>query len=86
MSVHEIDLALDRRLSEIGGLMPMLQLLTPTNVPGMRRAFLDGEVSQPEFTYRELPDLAFLAAELAAVHPEEATDPVLIHMIRGLHR
>ena len=86
MSVDEIDLALDRRLSEIGGLMPMLQLLTPTNVPEMKRAFLDGEIAQPEFTYRDLPDLAFLAEELAAVHPEEATDPVLIHMIRGLHR
>jgi len=86
VSVDEIDLGLDRRLTEIGGLMPMLQLLTPTNVPAMRRAFLDGEIGQPEFTYREVPDLDFLAGELAAVHPEEATDPVLIHMIRGLHR
>ena len=29
MSVGEIDLAIDRRLSEICGLLPMLQLLTP---------------------------------------------------------
>jgi uncharacterized protein (TIGR02421 family) len=86
MSVDEIDLALDRRLSEIGGMLPMLQLLTPTNVPEMRRAFLDDAIAQPEFTYRELPDLVALADELAAVHPEEATDPVLIHMIRGMHR
>ena len=86
MSVDEIDLALDRRLSEIAGSLPLLRLLTPTNVPKMRRAFLDGEIGQPEFTYRELPDLDSLANELAAVHPEEATDPVLIHMLRGVHR
>ena len=33
-----------------------------------------------------MPDLVALAEDLAAVHPEEATDPVLIHMIRGMHR
>jgi uncharacterized protein (TIGR02421 family) len=86
MSVGESDLALDRRLSEICGLLPMLRLLTPTNVPEQRRAFLEGVTEEPEFTYLDLPDLDGLAGELAAVNPEEAADPVLIHMIRGMHR
>ena len=86
MSVGEIDLSIDRRLSEICGLLPMLQLLTPINVPEQRRAFLEGDIEEPEFTYRDLPDLDGLADELAAINPEEATDPVLIHMIRGMHR
>ncbi len=86
MSVGEIDLVIDRRLSEICGLLPMLQLLTPTNVPDQRRAFLEGDIEEPEFTYRDLPDLDGLADDLGAINPEEATDPVLIHMIRGMHR
>ena len=86
MSVGETDLAIDRRLSEICGLLPMLQLLTPTNAPEQRRAFLEGDVEEPAFTYRDLPDLGGLADDLAAINPEEATDPVLIHMIRGMHR
>ncbi len=86
MSVGEIDLAIDRRLSEICGLLPMLQLLTPINVPEQRRAFLAGDLDEPEFSYRDLPDLDGLADELSAIKPEEATDPVLIHMIRGMHR
>jgi uncharacterized protein (TIGR02421 family) len=86
MSVGEVDLAIDRRLTEICGLLPMLQLLTPINVPDMRRAFLAGDIDEPQFAYRELPDLDALAADLAGINPEEATDPVLIHMIRGMHR
>ena len=86
MSVGEIDLSIDRRLSEICGLLPMLRLLTPINVPEQRLAFLEGVTNEPAFTYRDLPDLDALADELAAINPEEATDPVLIHMIRGMHR
>lgn len=86
MSVDEIDLAIDRHLTEICGSLPMLQLLTPTNVPETRRAFLGGEVDGPEFTYRELPDLGAMAKELNGINPEDATDPVLTHMIRGMHR
>ena len=86
MSVGESDLAIDRRLSEICGQLPMLQLLTPTNVPEQRRAFFEDGTEEPEFIYRDLPDLDALTDELAAINPEEATDPVLIHMIRGMHR
>ena len=86
MSVDEIDLAIDRRLSEICGLLPMLQLLTPTNVTEMRRDFLAGEIEEPEFQYRVLPDLDAIADELADINPEDATDPILIHIIRDMHR
>jgi uncharacterized protein (TIGR02421 family) len=86
MSVGEVDLALDRRLSEIAGMLPMLQLLTPINVPEQKKAFFERRVVEPEFAYRELPDLAALGDELEQVNPEEATDPVLVHMIRGMHR
>ncbi|MGH8951100.1 MAG: tyrosine/phenylalanine carboxypeptidase domain-containing protein [Acidimicrobiia bacterium] len=86
MSVDDVDLALDRRLSEICGLLPMLRLLTPTNVPDMAGAYLAGETDDPEFTYADLPDLDAMARELEQVNPEEASDPVLIHMMRGMHR
>jgi uncharacterized protein (TIGR02421 family) len=86
MSVSEIDLALDRRLSEISGMLPMLQLLTPINVTEQKGAFFERRVAEPQFAYRELPDLAALGDELSEINPEEATDPVLIHMIRGMHR
>lgn len=86
MSVEEIDLAIDRQLSEICGLLPMLHLLTPTNVPETRGAFLAGEVDEPEFKYRSLPDLDAIGTELAGINPEEAVDPILTHMIRGMHR
>jgi uncharacterized protein (TIGR02421 family) len=86
MSVSEVDLALDRRLSEIAGMLPMLQLVTPINVPEQKQAFFERRVVEPEFAYRELPDLTALGVELEQVNPEEATDPVLVHMIRGMHR
>jgi uncharacterized protein (TIGR02421 family) len=86
MSVSEVDLALDRRLSEIAGMLPMLQLLTPINVAEQKKAFFERRVGEPEFAYRDLPDLGALRGELEQVNPEEATDPVLVHMIRGMHR
>ena len=86
MTVDEADLALDRRLTEICGLLPMLRLLTPINVPEAKKAFFTGEVDAPEFEYRPLPDLEAIGAELAEVNPDSASDPILIHMIRGMHR
>lgn len=86
MSVSDVDLALDRRLSEVSGMLPMLQLLTPINVTEQKKAFFERRVVEPEFTYRDLPDLSALGDELGAINPEEATDPVLVHMIRGMHQ
>jgi uncharacterized protein (TIGR02421 family) len=86
MSVNEVDLALDRRLSEISGMLPMLQLLTPINVTEQRKAFFDEKAAEPEFRYRDLPDLDSIGEQLSEINPEEATDPVLVHLIRGMHR
>jgi uncharacterized protein (TIGR02421 family) len=86
MSVDETDLAVDRRLTEVSGLLPMLHLLTPTNVPEVKKAFLAGEVEEPEFEYRPLPNLDAIGGELGEINPEAATDPILVHMIRGMHR
>ena len=86
MTVDDHDLALDRQLSEISGLLPMLHLLTPTNLPETRKAFFAGEVDEPGFEYRPLPDLDAIGRELAEINPESAADPILIHLIRGMHR
>jgi hypothetical protein len=43
MAVTENDLALDRELAEICGLIPLLRLLTPTNVPEARDRFFAGD-------------------------------------------
>ena len=86
MSVDEVDLIIDRALTEIAGRLPILMLVTPINVPEARRAFFEAPSRDPEFVYAPLPDLDAIAEELKAVNPEHATDPVLIHMARDLHR
>ena len=86
MSVEEVDLAIDRQLSEICGLLPLLHLLTPVNVTEMRREFLAGAIDEPEFVYRDLPDLDAISDELAGMTLEAATDPILGHMIRDMHQ
>jgi uncharacterized protein (TIGR02421 family) len=86
MSVDEIDLSIDRALTEVAGRLPMLLLLTPINEPEARRAFFEGTEADPEFRYAPLPDLDTIAGELAEIHPDDAADPVLAHMARDLHR
>ncbi len=86
MSVDEVDLSIDRALTEIAGRLPILMLVTPINVPEARRAFFEASSRDPEFVYAPLPDLDAIDKELKAVNPEQATDPVLIHMARDLHR
>ena len=86
MSVDEVDLAIDRALTEIAGRLPILLQVTPINVPAARKAFFDSPGSEPDFAYAPLPDLDAIEEELKAINPEQATDPVLIHMARDLHR
>jgi uncharacterized protein (TIGR02421 family) len=84
MSVEEVDLVIDRQLAEVCGRLPLLHLLTPINVPEMKREFLAGEIDEPEFRYRKLPDLDAIADELVGVNPDAATDPILTHLIRDM--
>lgn len=84
MPVSDADLALDHKLSELSGQLPLLRLVTPTNVPEARAAFLAGD--EPVFDYRALPDLAQLGQALDGVSSEEANDPTIAHMAEGLIR
>lgn len=71
MAVTENDLALDRELAEICGLIPLLRLLTPTNVPEARDRFFAGE-DEPDFEYRQLPDLKELKERVNSLTGRQA--------------
>lgn len=83
MPVTENDLALDRELAQICGLIPLLRLLTPTNVAEARDKFFTG-ADDPEFKYRELPDLDELKSRIGALSSQAADDPVIAHMAEAL--
>lgn len=82
MPVTEGDLALDREISQICGLIPLLRLLTPVNVGDVKEDFLAGR--DPEFEYRPLPDLQEIENRINAVSSEAASDSVIAHMVEGL--
>lgn len=84
MSVSEADLTLDHKLSELSGQLPLLRLVTPTNVTEARSSFLAGE--EPVFAYRALPDLENIGHALDQLSSEEANDPTIAHMAEGLIR
>lgn len=83
MSVTESDLALDRELAQICGLIPLIRLVTPTNVPRERDRFFAGD-DEPEFTYRDLPDLEAIKDRIDSLTSQAADDPVIEHMAEGL--
>ncbi len=85
MAVTEADLAVDHELAEISGLLPYLTYVTPVNATEARRRF-DEDGAEPEFVYRDLPDLSAIEARLATVEPDRADDPTVGHMARALKR
>ncbi len=85
MPVTEEDLAVDRELAEISGLLPLLRYITPINVPEQREAF-SIEPSEPEFEYLPLPDLTEVARRLDDVDPGRANDPLVAHISRDKKR
>lgn len=85
MPVTEGDLAIDRELADICGLVPFLRLTTPINVAEQRAAFAGG-ATEPAFEYRALPDLAPIAERLRRVDPEQAVDPVVRHLAANKKR
>ncbi|CAN5824129.1 hypothetical protein BH23ACT5_BH23ACT5_01100 [soil metagenome] len=85
MPVTDEDLAIDRELSELSGLLPLLRYATPVNVIEARAAFFDG-AEDPPFEYRPLPDLSEVSRRLAAVDVDCANDPVVAHMARDKKR
>jgi len=80
--VSEGDLALDRALSELCGLTPLLSMITPVNVAKAREAFFNGE--EPRFEYRPLPDVDALQERLDSIRPEHADDPSISTMVERL--
>lgn len=84
MAVTDGDLAIDRELSEVSGLLPLLRYVTPTNAIEARLAFADG--GDPVFDYLPVPDLGDTARRLSAVEPDRATDPTVRAMARALKR
>lgn len=84
MPVGTSDIAIDRELSEISGLLPFLRYVTPVNVTQMRKAFLGGQDEEPAFEYRPIPDLDEISARLEEVDPEVAQDPAVLHLASNL--
>ncbi len=82
MSVTDSDLALDREISQICGLIPLLRLLTPINVSEAKERFLAGQ--EPDFEYRPLPDLSEIESRINSISSEDAGDSVIAHMVEGL--
>lgn len=67
--------------------MKFLLEITPVDAEDVREEFLDGDLDEPEFTYRELeaePDV--VAAELDAIDVRSVEDPTLAHLLRAKHR
>lgn len=83
MAVSERDLQIDRAISQICGLAPLLSHVTPTNAAEARRKFLSDR-EPPEFEYRELPDLDELEQELSQIHTEEINDPTIALLVEGM--
>lgn len=85
MTFSPFDLAVDRQLSELASSLPFLLLISPTNTPDCKPKFLaDGD--EPEFSYRQLPDLDRYTKTLDSIDPSTAEEPVLRHLFGLLHR
>ncbi|MDO5503082.1 MAG: DUF1704 domain-containing protein [Actinomycetia bacterium] len=81
------DLAIDHALARLAGGVRFLLDVTPVDSDEVREAFLAGEVSEPEFTYRDLetdPDV--LAAELERIDPAAVENTTLGALLRAKHR
>ncbi len=74
MPVTENDLAVDRELAEISGLVPLLRFATPVNTTEQYRRFVE-HGAEPEFEYLQPPDLIEIAERLSRVDPNRAEDP-----------
>ncbi|QIK74793.1 flavohemoglobin expression-modulating QEGLA motif protein [Nocardioides piscis] len=81
------DLAVDHALAQLSASMKFLLEITPVDADDLRGEFLDGDLDEPEFTYRELeaePDV--VAAELEAIDVSSVEDTTLSHLLRAKHR
>ena len=63
------DLAIDHVLAQTAGGMQFLLDVTPVNADDVRRAFVDGDVDEPEFTYRPLEVSPDFSGHLSGAMP-----------------
>ena len=85
--LSETDLAIDRELARVSDSFRFLLDVTPVDVEDHRRAFLQGTVTEPSFTYRPLEDEPRVTcAVLDAVPVADVEDPTLGHLLRAKHR
>lgn len=81
------DLTVDHRLANLSTNMRFILDVTPMNAMDERAGFLAGEVSEPEFVYREpSSEPEVLAQMLAEIDLMEISDASLGHLLRNKHR
>lgn len=81
MPITEADLATDRELAEISGLLPMLRYTTPINFAEQYEKFLSSGL-EPSFEYLPIPDLSEVTDRLSEVDPEQTSDPMIGQIAR----
>lgn len=80
------DLAIDRELADIALGYRFLLDVTPVDLIGVRRRFVD-DGEPPEFSYRPLEDdVAVVADRLAKVATQTVEDATLSHLVRAKQR
>ena len=85
--LSDADLAIDRELARVSESFRFLLDVTPVDVEEHRRAFLQGTVTEPSFTYRPLEDEPKVArAVLDAVPVADVEEPTLGHLLRAKQR
>ena len=85
MSFSQLDLTVDRQLSELASSLPFLLLVSPTNASACKPKFL-ADREEPDFLYRHLPDLDRYTRKLDSIDPSSADEPILCHLFGLLHR
>lgn len=81
------DLAIDHALARLSGGVRFLLDITPVDADEVREAYLSGEVTEPEFTYRDLEtDPEVFEEELCSIDPAKVENTTLGALLRAKHR
>lgn len=80
------DLAVERAISKVAESFRFVLDITPVDVESQRSAFLDGKITDPDFTYREIEDAPdVLAASLKAIPLDDVEDAALRSLLAAKH-
>ncbi len=81
------DQAIDHQLSQLGTSIRFILDVTPTDAADVKESFLDGDVDEPTFTYRDLPtDPEVLHAILNSIDVGRVEDATVASLLRKKHR